>query len=153
MAFPDFSSDVSPSFTGPSPRGWWPLSGEPVPAVWSPVPPPHSQSTSGQLGRGRLQGSTQVRITFSIFSCPSSHLSSSPQSGVRGRGGVGGEVVERVQQRVFPRALTIPTLSPNPPSGCNRLYSHRRPVWSSTSLNQPIYRAQGNLISEEKRQA
>ena len=151
MAFPDFSSDVSPSFTGPSPRGWWPLSGEPVPAVWSPVPPPDSQSTSGQLGRGRLQGSTQVRIT--IFSCPSSHLLSSPQSGVRGRGGVGGEVVERVQQRVFPRALTIPTLSPNPPSGCNRLYSHRRPVWSSTSLNQPIYRAQGNLISEEKRQA
>ena len=74
VAFPDFSSDVSPSFTGPSPRGWWPLSGEPVPAVWSPVPPPHSQSTSGQLGRGRLQGSTQVRI----FSCPWSHLLSSP---------------------------------------------------------------------------
>ena len=64
-----------------------------------------------------------------------------------------GEVVERVQQRVSPLELcrvTIPTLSPNPPSGCNRLYSHRRPVCSSTFLNQPIYRAQGNLISEER---
>ena len=56
---------------------------------------------------------------------------------------------QRVQQAV--RWLTLATLSPNPPSGCNRLYSHGRPVCcSSTSLNQPIYRAQGNLISEER---
>ena len=101
MAFPSLPPTF-PVFHRPSSvvpvRGWWPLSGEPVPSGWSLLPsglPTVSRRVTSR-DEGGCRPGTQVRINFcvsSFFSCSMSSLVTSSKWCQRRRRRCGGGLI------------------------------------------------------------